>query len=43
MLDLKQIEKATAEELESLLGFFRRDIRHAESWLWELKSAEKIF
>ncbi|MDD5728176.1 MAG: helix-turn-helix transcriptional regulator, partial [Victivallales bacterium] len=42
MLDLEQIERATAEELQGLLKFFRRDIRHAESWLWELKHAEWI-
>ncbi|MDD5698796.1 MAG: helix-turn-helix transcriptional regulator [Victivallaceae bacterium] len=42
MLNLKQIEEATAEELESLLGFFRRDIQHARSWLRELEYAERI-
>ena len=42
MLDLEQIEKATVEELKNLLKFFRRDIRHAESWLRELKHAEGI-
>ncbi len=42
MLNQDQIEKATVEELQSQLKFFRRDIRHAESWLRELKHAERV-
>ena len=42
MLNQYKMEKATAEELQSLLEFFQRDIRHAESWLQELKQAECI-
>ncbi|MDD5596537.1 MAG: helix-turn-helix transcriptional regulator [Victivallaceae bacterium] len=41
MLNLDQIKEADTEELESLLTFFRRDIQHAESWLQELRYAER--
>lgn len=40
MFEQAQIEKATTEEIISMLEFFRRDIRHAESWLRELKQTE---
>ena len=42
MLSHYEIEKLTVEELQGVLKFFRRDIRHAESWLRELKQAEGV-
>ena len=42
MLNQDQIEKTTAYELQSLLEFFQRDIRHAKSWMRELKQAESV-
>ncbi|MDD5728777.1 MAG: helix-turn-helix transcriptional regulator [Victivallales bacterium] len=40
MLELEQIEKATVGELKIMLKLFQHDIRHAESWLQELKRTE---
>lgn len=42
MLHQDQIENASTEDIQELLEFFQRDIRHAKSWLQELKHAESV-